>query len=372
MRKMRYILRKEFKQIFRDPAILRLIFIMPAIQLLILPFAADYEIQNVNIGIVDHDRSTYARELVRKIEFSDYFNLTGYSTSQKEAMQWIEDDVVDLFIEIPADFEATLVREDEATLLMAVNATNGTKGNLGAAYANNIIGEFNRHVRSEWIQWPTFNPEPQIEVVHSQWYNVHSNYQRFMVPGILAVLLTMVGGFLSALNIVKEKEIGTIEQLNVSPIKKHQFILGKLIPFWLLGFVVLTIGLAISYFVHGIVPEANIGVLYVFGGVYLFAILGFGMMISNFTETQQQAMMVAFFFMLIFILMSGLYTPIESMPSWAQFVAWINPVTYIVDATRIVLLKGGTFTDIRFHFLVITLGGLVLNTLAVWSYRKQT
>ncbi|MDX1409009.1 MAG: ABC transporter permease, partial [Saprospiraceae bacterium] len=299
---LRHLLIKEFKQIFRDPAILRLIFIVPAIQLLVLPFTADYEIKHIRIGIVDHDHSAYARALVRKLAHSTYFDLASYSSHHADGPAWIEDDLVDLFVEIPAHFEVDLVRDQQAGIQLVVNAVNGTKGSLGATYASRIIREFNEDVRAEWIRWPRVNPVPVIEVTHRAWYNRDADYQTFMVPGILAVLLTMVGVFLAALNIVREKEIGTIEQLNVTPIRKVHFILGKLIPFWLLSFVILTIGLLISYVVHGIVPQSNIGLLYLFSGVYVFAVLGLGLLISNFTNTQQQAMMIAFFFMLIFIL----------------------------------------------------------------------
>ena len=219
---------------------------------------------------------------------------------------------------------------------------------------------------------PKVSPLPLIKVTYSNRYNRLSNYQHFMVPGILAVLLTMVGGFLSALNIVREKEIGTIEQINVSPIRKYEFVAGKLIPFWIMGFVILTIGLVISFVIHGIVPGSNLWVLYLFSGVYLITILGFGLLISNFTNTQQQAMMVAFFFMLIFILLSGLYTQIESMPRWAQILAWINPVTYMVDAMRMILLKGAVLQDLTHHFRNILIGGVFLNALAIWSYRKRS
>jgi ABC-2 type transport system permease protein len=366
-----FILRKEFRQIFRDPAILRLIFIMPVMQLMLLPFAADYEIKNINIGIVDHDHSDYSRELVQKLEHSTYFKLKAYGSTFKEGLGWIENEKVDLLIEIPSRFEADLIRENKADLLLAINAVNGTKGNLGAAYTIGIIKQYNQNIRANWFQMPNFNPVPIVEVTYTNLYNKHNNYQLFMVPGILAVLLTMVGGFLSALNIVKEKEIGTIEQLNVSPIKKHQFILGKLVPFWLMGLVILTIGLFISFIVHGIVPGPNIWVLYIFAGVYLFTILGFGLLISNFTSSQQQAMMVAFFFMLIFILMSGLYTPIESMPKWGQIIAASNPVTYLVDVMRMVLLKAAHFKDILPHLKVIGIMGLSLNFLAIYSYSKR-
>jgi len=367
-----HLLRKEFKQIFRDPAILRIIFILPAMQLLVLPFAADFELKNVKIGIIDHDHSTYSRALIQKIEQSSYFVLADYSTDQKKAKEWIEKETADLVLEIPQNFEKNLVRENQSDILMSVNAVNGTKGNIGAAYANGIIRELNQEIRQQWINFPRFNTQPQIEVTYSHWYNKSSNYQVFMVPGILAILLTMIGGFLSALNIVREKEIGTIEQLNVSPIKRHHFILGKLIPFWLLGFVVLTLGLLIAYLVHGVAPSSNIGLLYLFSGVYLLAILGFGLLISNFTNTQQQAMMVAFFFMLVSILLSGLFTSIESMPFWAQKIAWASPVTYMVDVMRMILLKGAVFKDVAYHFGIVLIIGLVLDGMAIWTYKKQT
>lgn len=372
MRNFWFLVIKEFRQTFRDPAILRMIFIMPALQLLILPFAADYEVKNIDIAIVDYDRSAESARLANKLAHSGYFHLVGHAPSHKEAMHWVADDKVDLFIEIPVGFARKWVSEDKASMAMIVNAVNGTKGNLGAAYTLGILNEYNDEIRQEWIQVPRVSPFPLIKVTASNRYNKLANYQTFMVPGILAVLLTMVGGFLSALNIVREKEIGTIEQINVSPIKKHEFVLGKLFPFWVLGFVILTIGLFISYVVHGITPGPNAAVLYLFSAIYLFAILGFGLLISNFTSTQQQAMMVVFFFMLIFILLSGLYTQIESMPDWAQTLAWINPVTYMVEVMRMVLLKGAGLNEIWPHLKSIAIGGLILNGLAVWSYRKRS
>jgi ABC-2 type transport system permease protein len=367
-----YILKKEFRQIFRDPAILRLIFIMPVLQLIVLPFAADYEVKNIKIGIIDHDHSDYSNELIANLRHSSYFRLTGLSDSYKDGLLWIEHEKADLIIEIPVRFEANLIREDKAELMLTINAVNGTKGNLGAAYTMGIIRQFNQNIRLNWIEMPEFNPVPIISVTQTSLYNPHSNYQFFMVPGILAVLLTMTGGFLSALNIVKEKELGTIEQLNVSPISKLEFILGKLLPFWLLGFVILTLGLLVSYVVHGIAPGANIGLVYLFSGLYLFAIVGFGLLISNFSNTQQQAMMVAFFFMLIFILLSGLYTTIESMPSWARAIAAMNPLTYMVEVMRMILLKGATLMDITSHIRIIAIQGVVLNILAIYTYQKRS
>ena len=254
MRTLRFLLQKEFRQIFRDPAILRIIFIMPMMQLLFLPLAADYEMKNIKITVVDQDHSSYSQQLIAKITASGYFKLRNYSNSYNEAIKDIEQDRSDLILTIPPKFEKDLVKEDQSTVFMSVNAINGVKANLGGAYLGRILQDYNREIRLKWIQLPRFNPEPAIEVVSSNWFNPLMNYKYFMVPGILVVLLTMVGSFLATLNIVKEKEIGTIEQINVTPIKRHHFILGKLIPFWILGLAILTIGLLIARVFYGIVP----------------------------------------------------------------------------------------------------------------------
>jgi ABC-2 type transport system permease protein len=198
------------------------------------------------------------------------------------------------------------------------------------------------------------------------------NYKVFMVPGILAILVTMVGGFLSALNIVKEKEVGTIEQINVTPIKKHHFILGKLIPFWVLGNVVFSLGLLVSWVVYGIIPLGSFVVLYSFISLYLLAVLGFGLLVSTFCETQQQALLIMFFFMMIFILMGGLFTPIDSMPGWAQVVTKFNPLSYLIEVMRMVVLKGSGFADIKNHLIIITAFAIVLNTWAIFNYKKTS
>lgn len=211
-----------------------------------------------------------------------------------------------------------------------------------------------------------------IKVSAINWFNPMLNYQFFMVPGILVILVTMVGSFLSALNIVKEKEIGTIEQINVTPIRKHQFILGKLIPFWVLGLVVLTIGMLLARIFYGIIPEGSLFTIYIFAVVYLLSVLGLGLLISTYTETQQQAMLISFFIMMIFILLGGLYTSIDSMPQWAQIFTKFNPVTYFIEVMRMVVLKGSSLFDIRFHLLIVAIFGVVLNGWAVVNYKKRS
>ncbi len=372
MRTLRFLLQKEFRQIFRDPSIIRLIFMVPVIQLLILPWAADYEIKGLRIGVVDHDHSSYSQQLISKIKASSYFHLVQYGSSYKESLRAIEEGDADLILEIPANFERDIVREDEASVFIAADAVNGVKAGLGTAYLQSILGEFNTELRMKWIQLPRFSPELNIEVVPANRFNPLMNYKYFMVPGILVILLTLVGANLSALNIVKEKEIGTIEQINVTPIRKYDFILAKLIPFWVIGMFVLSIGLLISWLVYGIIPAGSLLVIYSFAALYLLAVLGLGLLISAYSSTQQQAMLISFFLMMIFILLGGLYTSIESMPAWAQFITRINPVAYFIEVVRMVMLKGSGFADIRNHLLVMVTFAVVLNGWAVYSYKKRS
>lgn len=372
MRTLKFLLQKEFRQIFRDPSIIRIIFVMPVIQLMILPWAADYEIKNIHISVVDHDHSTYSQQLISKITATNYFRLEQYSDSYRQTEKDMEKGNVDIVLEIPAHFERDLVKENEAPVFLAVNAVNGAKAGLGSAYLQSIIRNFNADVRLKWIQLPRFNPELNIEVVTANWFNPLMNYKFFMVPGILVILLTMVGASLSALNIVKEKEIGTIEQINVTPVKKYHFILGKLIPFWVIGLIILTIGLLIARFAYGIVPVGSLFVIYCFAALYLLAVLGLGLLISTVTNNQQQAMLISFFLIMVFVLLGGLYTSIDSMPTWAQVITRFNPVAYFVEVIRMVVLKGSGFADISGHMMVMLLFACVLNGWAVYSYKKRS
>ena len=372
MRTLRFLLQKEFKQIFRDPSIIRINLIMQVGQLLTLPWAADYDIKKIKLAVVDLDHSEYSRKMINKIPSSGYFVLTDLSSSYLSALGGVEKDKADLILQIPANFEKDLVKESEAKLFIAINAINGVKANLGGAYLQNIIQNYNREVRLQWIQFPRFNPETQIEVTSSDWYNPLMNYKYFMVPGILVLLLTMVGTNLTAVNIVREKEIGTIEQINVTPIHKYHFILGKLIPFWILGLVVLTIGFGISAFVYGIIPAGSFVTIYVFAAVYLLAVLGLGLLLSTFSSSQQQSFLLSFFIMMIFVLMSGLYTSIDSMPGWAKVITKFNPVSYFIEVMRMVVLKGSSLADIKYHLLTIAGFAVALNGWAVISYRKRS
>ncbi len=373
MRILFYIIQKEFLQIFRNKAILPILTVIPVVQLILLSFAASNEIKNVNITIVDQDHSSYSRLLISKIQASERFTIVNAPMDQKEADKDLQSSDADIVLTIPSFFERDFLKDKEADLQVLVNAINGQEATIGATYLSSIIQSFNQEIFAEAV--PRFvvnkNRIPTIGITHSNWYNPELDYKVFMVPGILGVLVTIIVLVLTAMNIVREREIGTIEQINVSPIKNWQFILGKMLPFLLIGLVDLSVGLTAGKLIFDIPLVGSLGLVFLYCIVNVTAVLGIGLLISNFADTQQQAMFIAWFFMMIFILMSGLFTPIESMPQWAQWMTVPNPMTHFVSVMRQVLLKGSNFYDVQYQFAVTGILAIVFNTLAVWSYSKQ-
>ncbi len=372
MKVLGFILQKEFRQIFRDKTILALMFALPIIQLIILPFAANFEVKNINVTIVDYDHSSYSQKLINKIASSGYFRIVGNTISYNDALKLIEKNDADIMLEIPQGFERNLVREGNQQLNMSVDAINGTKSAIGGGYLMAVLADFNSSLDIN-IKSPNIGTLVQshlINITYSDWFNPRREYKYYMVPGILVLLLTLIGGFITALNIVREKEIGTIEQINVTPIKKWEFILGKLIPFWIVGIIVFTFGLVVMYVVYGIFPVGSIPLLYLFAAVYLVALLGFGLLISTFCNSQLQAMFVAFFFMMIFILMGGFFTSVDSMPDWARKISYCTPVNHFIAVVRLIVLKGSGFTQVKTEFLYLIGFAVLLNSCAILNYRK--
>lgn len=374
MKVLIFILQKEFRQIFRDRTILAMMFAVPIIQLIILPLAANFEVKNINVAYVDYDRSTYSQKLLNKIASSGYFRIVGNTISYADALQLIEKNEADIILEIPNGFERNLVREGRQQVNLAADAINGTKSSIGSAYLSAVLADFNSslvtNIKSS--NRKALAPAHRIEVTYLTWFNPLAEYKYYMVPGILVLLLTLIGGFMTALNIVREKEIGTIEQINVTPIKKWEFILGKLIPFWIVGIIVFTIGLIVMYLVYGIFPKGNLPVLYLFAAVYLIALLGFGLLVSTFSNNQLQAMFVAFFFMMIFMMMSGFFTSIDSMPDWAKQISMFTPVTHFIAVVRLIVLKGSGLAQVQMELFYLIIFAVVLNGAAIFNYRKTS
>lgn len=373
MNQLLYIIQKEFIQIFRNKAILPMMTVAPIVQMIVLSFAATNEIKNVQLAIVDQDHSTYARRLVEKIRISDRFELVSMPAAVQGGDALLQDGSADIVLTIPSDFERDFYKDRAGSIQLLVNAINGQQATVGASYLSTIIQGFNQEVRQEAVPHLVVNRmsfQSNIQVESAYWYNPSLNYKHFMVPGILGELVIILTMLLTAMNVVREREIGTIEQINVTPIKKWQFILGKMIPFLIIGLLLMTVGLTAGKLIFDVPMRGNLLVVFAYCVVNLTAVLGLGLFISNISDTQQQAMFTTFFFVIIFILMSGLFTPIESMPEWAQKLTIPNPIAHFVAVMRSVLLKGSDFMDVIYHFQVTALLAVLFNSLALLSYRK--
>ena len=391
MRTLRFLLRKEFLQIRRDPVILRLIFAMPMVQLIILSSAATFEVKQARMYVVDLDRTELSRGLVDRLAASGRFMPSGAAVSMQPANDAMLARRVDVILRIPADFEANLVRTGTTPVQLVFNAENGAAAGVMQSYAGQVISAYAAEVEGE--QWevggrrtadsdlpPPTSPgaeraprrgQANLELRTRGWYNAELDYHDYMVPGILVQLVTIVGTILTAMNIVREKEIGTLDQLNVTPVTRGTFIAAKLLPMWAIAILELSLGLLVARFLFHVPMRGSLALVYLAAVVYLVAALGIGLWISTITETQQQAMFVSFFIMMIYLLMSGLFTPVRSMPTWAQWMAQLNPVMHFIALVRAVLLKGAGLADV-FRTLVILAGfGVAFVSLAVRQYAKR-
>jgi len=369
---LKYLLEKEFKQIRRNPYLPKIIFAMPIAIMLILPWAANQEIKGLKLSVVDYDHSTYSERLIQKATASGYFELADISPTNDIARHSIESGKADIILEIPPRFERDLMRSEAGKVLISANSVNGMKGGLGSAYLSAILNDYARELRSETGVSVQRSGIPQFSVTPQYKFNPYLDYKFFMVPAMMVMLLTLLTGFLPALNIVSEKEAGTMEQINVTPVKRLVFVLAKLIPYWIIGIVVLCICMGLAALVYGIYPAGNLPTVFLFATVYILVVSGIGLVISNYSDTMQQAMFVMFFFLMIFILMSGLFTPIGSMPGWAQKITIFNPLKYFMEVMRLVYLKGSSFFEMIPQFFALCCFAFGFNTWAIVSYRKSS
>lgn len=363
-----YILQKEFRQIFRNKTMLPIIFVIPIVQLLILAFAVTFEIKNINLVIVDQDHSVASRQLVSKFTAPPFYHIKAYCDTYLQAEELLKTGKAHQILIIPTRFERDLQTETSASVQLITNAIDGSAAAIMNAYGNSIIMDYNQDIRIE--QAGGAEARQPFDIRYSYWFNPELDYKTYMVPGILVLLVTIIGMFLSSMNVVREKEMGTIEQINVSPVKKYQFVIGKLLPFWFIALFELAFGLTLARIIFGIPILGSLWLIFGVASVYLLAVLGIGLFISTLVNTQQQAMFLAWFFAVVFIMMSGLFTPVDSMPEWAQQVNIVNPIAYFIKMMRMIMLKGSEFSDIIKPFSSIVVYACISLTLAIWRYRK--
>lgn len=360
------LLRKEVRLMRRNPLIPKIIVGMPIMVMLLLPLVADLDVKNVGVTVVDNDRSQLSRRITADIGAAGSLSVTAVTDTHAQAMTTVEKGTADVVLTIPADFSENLGQPDNQ-LDVEANGVNATKGMLGAQYVSQSVAETLR-------QWQAENGTPQAAAPWSviNRYNPTLNFRNYMIPALMVVLLIIICGFLPALNLVSEKESGTIEAMNVTPVGRFTFVLSKLIPFWIVGLIVVTVGMTIGWLVYGLVPAGNIGAIYIAAVLFSLAMSGLGVTIANKSATMLQSIFVMFAFIMIFQLMSGLFTPIRSMPAWAQYITYAIPPRYFIEIMRSVYLKGASVADLWPQYAAIAGFAAFTSVLSAVTYRKRS
>lgn len=369
MRILFALLQKEFIQIKRNKTILRLIIVLPVVQLLILVNAATLEMNNLQIAVSDNDHSALSNRLVGELDASPFFRISAAPRNVESGIHQIEEGTIDFLMVIADGFEKDALAGQTSRIQLLANAINSQQAQLGYAYLQQVA---HRSMKNFTIEFTGIEPRSKISTTSAFWYNPELNYKFFMVPGILVVLVSVVGMFLTSMNLVREKEMGTIEQMNVTPVRKSTFIVAKLLPFLFIGLFELGLGLVIGKLIYDVPIEGSLWLIFGIGTLYLIGLLGLGLLLSTFSSSQQQVTFVSYFFLLVFILMSGIFTSVDNMPEWGQKVNLINPFFYFIDVMRSILLKGAGLTDLWRQVGGISFLAITLVTLAVFNYRKAS
>ena len=358
---LKYLIQKEFTQIRRNAFLPKLIVVFPIMIMCVMPWVMNMEVKNIKVTVVDNDRSNLTQQLVHSIEASNYFIFKGQQPTYRDALQEIEKSRADVVMVIPQDYSRDVTLGNQPQVLIAANAVNGTKGAMGGAYLTQIV---TAHVNPDLATM-------QSRVTTLFLYNKNLNFKLFMIPALFAIVMMLMTGFLPTLNIVGEKESGTIEQINVTPVSKWAFILAKLIPYWLIALFVVTVCLLLAWLIYGITPAGPVWLIYLLAMLLALFFSSFGLIVSNYSDNMQQAIFVMWFFVVCIMLLSGLFTPTRSMPEWAYTTTYVNPMHYFIDAIRTVFIRGGSFADIA-HQVYALLGiGLAMAVWAVQSYKKN-
>ena len=351
---LRYLIQKEFTQIRRNAFMPRLIVMFPIMIMCVMPWVMNMEVKNIRVDVVDIDHTVESQRLIQQVAHSNYFIFNAQQPTYNQALSDVEHGKADVILEIR-----------DKQYLIAANAVNGTKGSMGAAYMSQVI--------SGNISSLKGNLSPLTSRLSPLYlYNKGQNYKLFMIPALFAIVIMLMTGFLPTLNIVGEKEAGTIEQINVTPVSKWAFILAKLIPYWIIAIFVITVCLLLSWAIYDITPAGSVALIYLLAMLLALFFSSFGLIISNYSDTMQQAIFVMWFFVVLLMLLSGLFTPTRSMPTLAYLTTYVNPMHYFIEAIRTVFIRGGSLHSIWHQILALTAIALFMSTWAVQSYKKNS
>lgn len=367
LRILNILLKKELCLLKRNPFIPRMLVALPVMAMLILPLVANLDVKNVGVAVVDNDRSELSRRIIADMDASDYINVVGSAFLYEDALRTVEDGGADVIVVIPEDYSADLVNNLAPQLSVDANGVNATTGMLGAQYASASA----MNTVAQWkLEHGMAVPRQQVEVLDL--YNPTLDFRNYMIPALMVVLIIIICGFLPTLNLVSEKETGTIEAMNVTPVGKFTFVLSKLIPYWIVGIMVVTIGMLIGRFVYGLAPCGRLVDIYVAAILFSLVMSGLGVTIANKSATILQSIFVMFAFIVVFQLMGGLFTPISSMPVWAQYITYAVPPRYFIEIMRSVYLKGAVMSDLWTQYAALLGYALLLCTIAAVTYKKRS
>ncbi len=373
MKTILHIIKKEFQQFRRDPKMFGLILISPIIQLIFLGYATNFDVKVVHTTIFDMNRTEASRMFIDNFKSSGYFSFDYYVDSYKELQKNIENGKSILGLVIPEDFQKKLNKNEPEKIQAIFDGSDGNTASISAGYVNAIVMNYSKNILVEkQMKSGSKLPASLMETETRVWYNPELKTRNFMVPGIVGLLIMIVTLLLTSLAVVKEKEIGTMEQIIVTPIKPYQLILGKLIPFGILGLVSVVIVLTAMVLIFGIPIRGSITFMFFASFLYLLSTLGLGLFVSTISKTQQQAMMLAIFVvMLPMIYLSGFAFPIENMPKIIQLTTYFIPMRYFTTIIRGIILKGTGFAELWKELLMLLIMGIAILYLSSLRFRKK-
>ncbi len=371
MRQIIFIVQKEFRQIFRTREMIGIIFGMPLIQMIILGFTITNEVKNVPLLIADNDNSQISREITQSFANTDRFIIVGYETDPVKIENAVQEWRAQIVLLIPRHFAADLKTNRVPELQIIIDGLDGNSAGIALSYAQGILTQYAGNLTIHMHQNQNAAQVHLLENEERMWYNLNLDNAQYMIPGLVVALLTIISMMLSAISLVKEKEIGTLEQLMVTPIKKHQLLFGKIIPFLILTYIELLVVITVATFIFDIYIQGSFALLAALAFVFLFTTLGFGIFVSTLTHTQQEAMFMSWFFMVFMLLMSGFFIPIENMPDVLQKLTYLNPMRYFLAITRDIFLKGSTLSYLLVDAVPLAIYGLIIFLLGVLNFNKR-
>lgn len=367
-------IKKEFLQFKRDPKMFGIILIAPVVQLIFLGYAANLDIERIKLVVYDQDKSVTSRKLINNLTSSGYFIIQDYADNYSSVTEYLDYNKATLALVIPDDFEKNLNRKETAKLQAIFDASDGNTASIAAGYFQQAVLQFAQHTTFEMMKRSGFTVSPvgNVSAETRIWYNPTLKTRNYMVPGIVGLLLSIVTLLLTSLAVVKEKEIGTMEQLIVTPLKPYQIIIGKLVPFILLGFISIIIVLTAMRLIFDIPVKGSLFFLFLSSFFYILSTLGLGLFVSTISKTQQQAMMIAVFaVMMPMVFLSGFAFPVENMPEIIQYISYVIPLKYFINIIRGVISKGLGFTELWFNALVLLVMGVFILLLSSLRFQRR-